>query len=202
MLSRFVQCIMARVFAHDTVVELGRHATVPVINGLTDTQHPCQALADVLTMQDRHGRVEGLRVAFVGDGNNVAFSLGQAVAHLGGHFAIATPEGYAFSEDDAETIAQTAALNGSTFETFHDPVKAVRDADVIYTDTFGGVRPGGKPPACAKSDPGEADGPPDAVNATNSVAQPRGGLTGADDGHSSELECGRCRAIVRYTNSR
>jgi ornithine carbamoyltransferase len=135
-LSRFVQCIMARVFAHDTVLELGRHATVPVINGLTDTQHPCQALADVLTMQDRHGRVEGLRVAFVGDGNNVAFSLGQAVAHLGGHFAIATPEGYAFSEDDAETIAQTAALNGSTFETFHDPVKAVRDADVIYTDTW------------------------------------------------------------------
>ncbi|MBW4436682.1 MAG: ornithine carbamoyltransferase [Pleurocapsa minor GSE-CHR-MK-17-07R] len=135
-LSRFVQCIMARVFAHETILELGKHATVPVINGLTDSQHPCQALADVLTIQDRHGRVEGLRIAFVGDGNNVAFSLGQAVAHLGGHFAIASPEGYSFSEDDAETIAQIAAFNGSTFETFTDPVKAVRDADVIYTDTW------------------------------------------------------------------
>ncbi len=135
-LSRFVQGIMARVFAHEVVLELAQYATCPVINGLTDTQHPCQALADVLTIQDHLGRVEGRRVAFVGDGNNVAFSLAQAVAHTGGHFAIATPPGYEFSEDDIESIAQIAAANGSSFEAFNEPVKAVRDADVIYTDTW------------------------------------------------------------------
>jgi len=135
-LSRFVQGIMARVFAHEVVLELAQYATCPVINGLTDTQHPCQALADVLTIQDHLGRVEGRRVAFVGDGNNVAFSLAQAVAHTGGHFAIATPPGYEFSEDNIESIAQIAAANGSSFEAFNEPVKAVRDADVIYTDTW------------------------------------------------------------------
>ncbi len=135
-LSRFVQGIMARVFAHETVLELGRYATCPVINGLTDSQHPCQALADVLTIIDHLGRVEGRRVAFVGDGNNVAFSLAQAVAHAGGHFAIASPPGYGLPEEDIDSIALIARANGSTFETFHDPVQAVREADVVYTDTW------------------------------------------------------------------
>ncbi|MBE2182616.1 MAG: ornithine carbamoyltransferase [Anaerolineae bacterium] len=135
-LSRFVQGIMARVFAHEVVLELAQYASCPIINGLTDSQHPCQALADVLTIQDHLGRVEGRRVVFIGDGNNVAFSLAQAVAHTGGHFAIATPPGYELSEDNIESIAQIASANGSSFEAYQDPVKAVRDADVIYTDTW------------------------------------------------------------------
>ncbi len=135
-LSRFVQGIMARVFAHEVVLELAQYAACPIINGLTDSQHPCQALADVLTIQDHLGRVEGRRVVFIGDGNNVAFSLAQAVAHTGGHFAIATPPGYELSEDNIESIAQIASANGSSFEAYQDPIKAVRDADVIYTDTW------------------------------------------------------------------
>src|SRR5664279_3349475 len=92
-LSCFVQGIMARVFDHAQLIELAAHATVPVINGLSDTQHPCQAMADVLTIYEHFGRIDGVRVVYVGDGNNVALSLAQAAANFGAHFAIAAPSG-------------------------------------------------------------------------------------------------------------
>jgi ornithine carbamoyltransferase len=135
-LSGYAQAIMARVFAHDHVTELAHWSRVPVINGLSDAQHPCQALADVLTMHERFGQARGLRVAFVGDGNNVAASLGQAVAHVGGHFVVASPPGYSLAEDRLAQIAQAADHNGGSVEVYYDPAQAVRRADVIYTDTW------------------------------------------------------------------
>ncbi|MFQ3565723.1 MAG: ornithine carbamoyltransferase [Aggregatilineales bacterium] len=135
-LSRLVDGIMARVFAHSDVIELARYATVPVINGLSDTHHPCQALADALTIQERLGSVQGRRIAYVGDGNNVAVSLAQVVAHLGGHFAIGTPPGYEIPEEDLAAIAEIAKRHGSQIELYHNPVDAVRGADVVYTDTW------------------------------------------------------------------
>jgi len=135
-LSRLVDGIMARVFAHSDVIELAQYATVPVINGLSDTQHPCQALADALTIHEHLGGVQGRRIAYVGDGNNVAVSLGQVVAHLGGHFAIGTPPGYEISEEDLAVIGEIAARHGSQIELYHNPVDAVRGADVVYTDTW------------------------------------------------------------------
>lgn len=135
-LSRLVDGIMARVFAHSDVIELAQYATVPVINGLSDTHHPCQALADALTIQEHLGDVQGRRIAYVGDGNNVAVSLGQVVAHLGGHFAIGTPPGYEIDEENLAAIGEIAARHGSQIELYHNPVDAVRGADVVYTDTW------------------------------------------------------------------
>jgi ornithine carbamoyltransferase len=135
-ISRYVQGVMARVFAHDHVVQLAAHASVPVINGLSDDQHPCQAMADLLTIYEHYGRTEGLRVVYVGDGNNVAASLGQVAAHFGMNFATATPPGFGLSEDTLSQISALASQHGGTVETFHDPVDAVRGADVIYTDTW------------------------------------------------------------------
>lgn len=135
-LSRYVQGIMARVFAHDHVVQLAVHASVPVINGLSDDQHPCQAMADLLTIYEHYGRTEGLRVVYVGDGNNVAASLGQVAAHFGMSFATATPPGFELSEAMLSPIRALASQHGGAVETFHDPLEAVRGADVIYTDTW------------------------------------------------------------------
>jgi ornithine carbamoyltransferase len=135
-LSRYVQGIMARVFAHDDVLELAKHATVPVINGLSDGQHPCQAMADMLTIYERFGRMDGLKVAFVGDGNNVAASLAQVCAHMGTNFAIGTPPGYELPEEIMERVGDFAAQNGATMEGYHNPHAAVQNADVIYTDTW------------------------------------------------------------------
>lgn len=135
-LSCFVQGIMARVFEHEHVVELARHATVPVINGLSDAQHPCQAMADILTIYERFGRLDGIRVVYVGDGNNVALSLAQAGANFGVNFAIAAPPQYTFSEDDLSEVAEIAEKHGGSIEAFETPSLAVKDADVIYTDTW------------------------------------------------------------------
>jgi ornithine carbamoyltransferase len=135
-LSRYVHIIMARVFSHDHVVGLARHATVPVINGLSDAQHPCQALADLLTIYEHFGRLEGLKVAFVGDGNNVAASLAQACAHVGANFAIGTPPGYEIPEEIMDRVGDLAAQNGATVEGFNNPRSAIEGADVIYTDTW------------------------------------------------------------------
>jgi ornithine carbamoyltransferase len=135
-LSRYVHVIMARVFAHEQVLEIAKYATVPVINGLSDTQHPCQAMADVLTIYEHFGRTDKLKVAFVGDGNNVAASLAQACTHLGTSFAIGTPPGYDLPEDIMEKVGDLAAENGATIEAFNNPRSAVQDADVIYTDTW------------------------------------------------------------------
>jgi ornithine carbamoyltransferase len=118
---------MIRTFAQDDVEELARHATIPVINGLTDSSHPCQALADVMTIRERLGRLEGVRVAYLGDGNNVCASLMVASAKLGMEFVAATPKGY---EPDP------AAVELADPELTHDPRATARGADVLYTDVW------------------------------------------------------------------
>jgi ornithine carbamoyltransferase len=135
-LSGYTQAIMARVFAHEHIAELAHWSRVPVINGLSDVHHPCQALADILTIHERFGTLKGLRVAFIGDGNNVAASLGQAVAHVGMDFVVATPPGYALPEERLTEIASIAENNGANVEVYYDPAEAIRGADVIYTDTW------------------------------------------------------------------
>ncbi len=131
-LSRYVDGIMARVFGHEVVEELARFATVPVINGLSDLLHPCQALADVLTIWEKKRKLEGLTLVFIGDGNNVANSLIEASGKFGMHFRIACPEGH---EPDARIVAEARAL-GAKVEILRDPKEAAKDADVIYTDVW------------------------------------------------------------------
>jgi ornithine carbamoyltransferase len=126
--------IMARTFEHAKVVELARWAKVPVINGLTDYNHPCQAMADVLTIEEHFGKLAGLTMAFVGDGNNVTRSLASACGKFGMRFILASPAGYELPQDDIDQImAHVPALD---FVTTNDPVDAVREADVIVTDTW------------------------------------------------------------------
>lgn len=135
-LSGYVQAIMARVFDHDHVVQLAEYASVPIINGLSDTYHPCQAMADLLTIYEQFGKLEGLRVAYIGDGNNVAASLLYGAAHFGMSFAIATPEDYELPADVLVKAAGLAQQTKSTIETFKQAEHAVDGADVIYTDTW------------------------------------------------------------------
>ncbi|MFN3649482.1 MAG: ornithine carbamoyltransferase [Armatimonadota bacterium] len=135
-LERMVDGVMARVFAHATVQELAANSRVPVINGLCDREHPCQALADLLTVWEQRGDIEGRKIAYVGDGNNVAHSLLLLGAKLGAHVAVATPKGY---EPDAGIVsaAQAAAReSGSSVQVTHDPREACAEADVIYTDVW------------------------------------------------------------------
>jgi ornithine carbamoyltransferase len=131
-LSRWVDLIMARTFSHATVVDLAKHATVPVINGLSDLLHPCQILADCLTLIERRGRLDGLKVAFIGDGNNVVNSWLNAAAKLSFAFALACPSGY---EPDAEVLAQ-ARRAGAQVTISSSIAEAVQDADAVYTDVW------------------------------------------------------------------
>ena len=135
-LSSYVDGIMARVFEHSHVVELAQHSRVPVINGLSDGFHPCQALGDILTIREHFGRLEGLKLAFVGDGNNVAASVALACAHFGVSFSIATPEGYEMKRPIREQATSIAGRNGSEVEMNTRPQVAVAEADVVYTDTW------------------------------------------------------------------
>ena len=135
-LSRYVDGIMARVYAHKDVEDLAKYASVPVINGLSDFSHPCQALADYQTILEKKGRIQGLKVVYVGDGNNVAHSLMIAGTKLGANVVVATPEGYEPDERVIKWAEQNAAESRGSFELLHDPVKAVKDADVIYTDVW------------------------------------------------------------------
>ena len=132
-LSRYVHGIMARTFEHDTITELADFAEVPVINALTDFSHPCQAMADVLTIIEHCGELGGLKIAYVGDGNNVARSLAFACAKLGMKLAVAAPPGY---ELDADSIAKANAIAADTVVQTNDPAEAVADADIVYTDTW------------------------------------------------------------------
>jgi ornithine carbamoyltransferase len=132
-LSRYVDGIMARTFEHNTVVELAKYATVPVINALTDLSHPCQAMADVLTIKEHLGRLTGVKVAFIGDGNNVARSLAFAVAKLGMKMNVASPKGY---ELDWGTVEKANSIKADSVSIGNDAVKAVAGADVVYTDTW------------------------------------------------------------------
>ena len=131
-LSRYLDAIMIRTFAQADVEELAAHASIPVINGLTDSAHPCQALADVMTIRERFGRLEGLKVVYLGDGNNVCASLMVACAKLGANFVAATPEGYR-PADEAVRIAREM---GASVELMGDPRTAVEGADVLYTDVW------------------------------------------------------------------
>ena len=132
-LSRYVDGIMARTFEHITVTELAEFATVPVINALTDQLHPCQAMADVFTIQEHCGRLEGVKIAFIGDGNNVARSLAFACAKLNMKMVIAAPAGY---ELDAESIQKANQISADSVFQTSNAVEAVADADIIYTDTW------------------------------------------------------------------
>lgn len=131
-LSRYVDAIMARVFGHETIEKLARYARVPVVNGLSDLLHPCQALADLLTIYEKKRRLEGLKLAFVGDGNNVAHSLINGCSLMGVDFSIACPEGY----EPKESIVTRAEKEGTSVEVSHDPGKAASGADVLYTDVW------------------------------------------------------------------
>lgn len=135
-LSRYVDGIMIRTYSHENVVELARNATVPVINGLSDTFHPCQALADFFTISERHKKFDGVRLAYVGDGNNVANSLIECGAILGVDVSVACPAGYAPDPDIIENARALAARSGSAMLITPDPAEAVRDADYVYTDVW------------------------------------------------------------------
>jgi ornithine carbamoyltransferase len=135
-LSGMADGIMARTFSHQAIIDLARHATVPVINGLSDHLHPCQALADFLTIREALGRIEGVTLAYVGDGNNVAHSLMNAGAKLGAVVRVATPPRY---EPDAGVVRAASAdaeRHGGRIEAGHDVEAAVAGADVVYTDTW------------------------------------------------------------------
>jgi ornithine carbamoyltransferase len=135
-LERMVQGIMIRTFAHQIVEEMAKEASIPIINGLTDYSHPCQAMADFLTIKEVKGRVDGVTLAFVGDGNNVAHSLMFAGALLGAHVVIVTPPGYEPKPDATAWATATAAETGGSCVVTNDPVGGVRGADVIYTDVW------------------------------------------------------------------
>ncbi|MDP2973035.1 MAG: ornithine carbamoyltransferase [Deltaproteobacteria bacterium] len=135
-LSRYVNGIMARVFSHQTILDLIQHSKVPVINGLSDFSHPCQGLADLFTVHEKKGRLDGLKLAYVGDGNNVAHSLIDGCSKVGMNIVLACPKGY---EPDSKVVAQgkkEARKNGSEVRVTDDPKEAVKGADIIYTDVW------------------------------------------------------------------
>jgi ornithine carbamoyltransferase len=135
-LDRWTNGIVARVFSQDTVDQLAQWSNVPVINALSDLYHPCQALADVVTLQEKFGDLAGRKVAFVGDGNNVAHSLMLCCARLGTHFVIACPDGYDPNLSIVEQARAFGASTGATVEVVRDPKAAVASADAVYTDVW------------------------------------------------------------------
>jgi len=131
-----VQGIMIRTYAHEIVEQMAGYASIPIINGLTDYSHPCQAMADYLTMLECKGNVAGLEVAYVGDGNNVCHSLMFAGAQLGAHVRVGTPAGYEPRADAIQWAVERGCQTGGTFTLTQDPAEAATDADVIYTDVW------------------------------------------------------------------
>ncbi|MGI6308969.1 MAG: ornithine carbamoyltransferase [Dethiobacteria bacterium] len=135
-LSRYVDGIMIRTFDHGEVEELARHASIPVINGLTDLLHPCQVLADLLTIEEKTGRLQGIRVAYTGDGNNVAHSLLLGCSKMGLDISVATPPKYRPLPEIVDKAQENAGKSGSKILITEDPVETVENADVIYTDVW------------------------------------------------------------------
>ncbi len=135
-LSRYVDAIMARVFAHQDVVDLACYASVPVINGLSDYSHPCQGLTDLLTIYEKRGSLAGARLAYLGDGNNVATSLMYGGALSGMHVVVASPPGYEPPSAVVTAARDVAQATGGSITVLHDPREAARGADVLYTDTW------------------------------------------------------------------
>lgn len=135
-LSRYVDIIMARVFAHAHVEELAKYSRVPVVNGLSDQEHPCQALADVFTIWEKKKKLRGLEITYVGDGNNVARSLMFACSLIGAHFVAASPIGYSLDNASVEQARELAKKTRGSIELTQDPVAAAKHADVLYTDVW------------------------------------------------------------------
>ncbi len=135
-LSGYVDCIVARVFSHERLEELASYATVPVINALSDWEHPCQILADLLTIQEHKGELSGLKLAYIGDGNNVARSLCLGLPPLGVHFAIAGPQGYNLDRASLDRARRSNGDHSAQVLELTDPADAVKGADVVYTDAW------------------------------------------------------------------
>lgn len=135
-MSRMSDVAVIRTFAQSTIEEFAANASIPVINALTDAEHPCQALADTQTITEQFGNVSGAKVAFIGDGNNVAASLGYAVAGLGGHLVVASPDGYKLPGEDLEGANTYGASVGGKVTQVTSPQEAVADADIVYTDVW------------------------------------------------------------------
>lgn len=135
-LSHYINGIMIRTFKHSDVLDLAKYGSIPVINGLTDLMHPCQILADLFTVYEEKGRLKGLKLAYVGDGNNVANSLLHGCAKTGMDITVATPKDYRCDETITEQARAAAKISGSKVVITDDPEEAVKDADVIYTDTW------------------------------------------------------------------
>lgn len=135
-LSEFIDAIMIRTFEHSKVEELAKYGSIPVINGLTDEFHPCQALADLMTIYEEKGTLKGVKVAYIGDGNNVAHSLMIACAKVGAHFSIACPKGYEPKEWIVNEARKIAEQQGANITIVENPVEAVQDSDAVYTDVW------------------------------------------------------------------
>jgi ornithine carbamoyltransferase len=135
-LSRYLNGIVARTYKHEDVEDLAKHATVPIINGLSDLAHPCQALGDMFTIREKLGRLKGVKLAYIGDGNNVLNSLMLAALKLGISVSVATPKSYAPDKDIVKTARAAAMDSGAKVDISNDPVMAARDADVLYTDVW------------------------------------------------------------------
>ncbi len=135
-LSRYVAGIVARTYAQQSLVDLAAAADVPVVNALSDDEHPCQALADLLTVREKKGRLNGIRIAFIGDGNNVSASLALAVGLCGAELVVASPPGYSLPEGVLTTAQRWAKGTGGAIETVVEPEMAVKGADVVYTDVW------------------------------------------------------------------
>ena len=132
-LSGYNDMIMARLFDHEHILELGRYATIPVVNGLTDYNHPCQIMADIFTIKEHFGRIDDLKIAYIGDGNNIVHSWLRLASRLPMHFVCACPEGYL---PDDETVAKAKSAGISTIEIVHDTRQAAKNADILYTDVW------------------------------------------------------------------
>ena len=135
-LSRYVAGIVARTYAQESLQDLAASADIPVVNALSDSEHPCQALADLLTVREKKGRLAGVRIAFIGDGNNVSASLALAAGLAGAEFVIASPAGYGLPEEVVGTARSFSRQSGGAIETETEPETAARNADVVYTDVW------------------------------------------------------------------
>ncbi len=135
-LSRYLDGLMIRTYDHDEVIDLAHYADIPIINGLTDLVHPTQVLADFFTLYEKKGHLRGLKLAYIGDGNNVTHSLMFGAAKVGIDLSVATPEGYEPNEEVVKVARRDAEESGASIELFHDPWEAVRGADAVYTDVW------------------------------------------------------------------
>ncbi len=135
-LSRYLDGIMIRTFEQSDVEDLAKFGSIPIINGLTDLLHPCQALTDMLTITEHNGKLEGLKLAYLGDGNNMTHSLLYAGAKLGMNVSVATPKGFECNEEVVANAKEDAKKTGAVIDISYDPVQAIKDADAVYTDTW------------------------------------------------------------------